>query len=335
MREIALKKRVGAWFGKRPLVASGRIFDARAGVPWWRRLLLPADFASQAVICQEENLECRKIVTEYLSIRESRHTATLKVAEARDYPRPPDDHPREFKNQRFTYIDNEENLKCHRCKGKGRIDCSPDVPCPSCKGRRTRNDFCFTCGGSGRAGQDQKEQCWACGGRGTRSEDCAACAGLYSGSTGRVKCNRCGGAGWAVCRTCAGAGERVRARLTTRRYTCSTESHFRLGSLGTDRLNNGLSPRHFESLPGNLLGQEFQPPSSDSVVLQRLGVYTFAVESRTCRYRKTEFCVNRISTSHGVKFVHRRLPWSIPRLISAGVISTLVICLLAAFPLAL
>ena len=255
--------------------------------------------------------------------------ATIKAGEARTYRRDMDNHPQEFRNQQITFIDKEEKLKCGRCKGKGRTDCSPDVPCPSCKGRRTRNEFCFTCGGSGRAGQDQKEQCWSCRGRGTRSEDCAACAGVYSGSTGRVKCNRCGGSGWLVCRTCAGAGEKVRARLTTRLYTCSEESHYRLGILGTDRFKNGLVPRHFASISGDLVHLEFQTSANETVVLQRLGVYRYAVASRICRYKETEFYVNRIATTHGVKFVTCNLPWSRPRLISAGVIGALAICLLA------
>lgn len=329
MRQIALKKRVVSWFGRGPLAQNDRIFDVRSGVAWWRRIFLPADFGSQAVICQEEGLECKKLVTEYLSVKEIHRTATLKVAEAREYHPAPDCHPREFRNQRLTSIDVAENLKCLRCNGKGRIDCSPDVPCPSCKGRRTRNDFCFTCGGSGRAGQDQKEQCWSCGGRGTRSEDCAACAGVYSGSTGRVRCKRCGGAGWIVCRTCAGAGEKVRVQLNTRHYACSAESHYRLGSLGPDRLRNGLAPRHFDSISGDLVHREFQTPSGDAVVLQRLGVYAYAVESRTYRYRETNFYVNRISSGNGVKFVSCNLPWSIPRLAAAGITGAVFICFLA------
>lgn len=334
MRQIALKKKVDALFSRRPLLAGDGVFDVWSGIEWWRRLFLPADFASQFVLCREENLECSKLVTEYLSVKESHRMATIKVGEARTYQRDLNSHPLDFRNRRITFIQNEETLKCSRCKGKGRIDCSPDVPCPSCKGRRTRNDFCFTCGGSGRAGQDQKERCWSCGGRGTRSEDCAACAGVYSGSTGRVRCKRCAGAGWVVCRKCAGAGERIRARLTTRHYTCSAESHYRLGSLRTDQLRNGLDPRHFGSISGNLINQEFQPPSSDTVVLQQLATYTYAVESRTYRYKGTEFNVNRISAGSGVKFVARNLPWSKPRLAAAGLLGSFVFGLSSALLLA-
>ncbi len=329
MRQIALKKRVVSWFGRRPLLPNARVFDAWSGVVWWRRLFLPADLGSQAVLCQEENLQCRKIVTDYLSVRERDRIATITVGEARTYQRDLSCHPWDFGNRRITFIQNEEKLKCRRCSGKGRIDCSPDAPCSSCRGRRTRNDFCFTCGGSGRAGQDQKEQCWSCGGRGTRSEDCAACASVYSGSTGRVRCRRCGGAGWVVCRSCAGAGEKVRARLTTRHYTRSAESHYQLGAMATDRFKKGLAPRHFGSLSGNLINQEFQPPFGDTVVLQRLGVYSYAVESRTYRYKSTEFYVNRITAGNGVKFVSCNLPWSIPRLAAAGIAGAVFICFLA------
>ena len=334
MRQIALKKKVGALLGKTLLPPATPVFDVWSGVAWWRRGFTPADLGSQAVLCQVENLECKRLVTEYLSLRESCRTATIRVGEALAYRRDLDSHPREFRNRRITFIRNEEKLKCQRCRGKGRIDCSPDVPCPSCKGRRTRNDFCFTCGGSGRAGQDQKEQCWSCSGRGTRSEDCVACAGVYSGSTGRVRCNRCGGAGWVVCRACAGAGEKVCAQLATRHYTGSIEDRYQLGSMCPGQLKNGLAPRHFASISGDLAGREFQTPTSEGVALQRLGVYTYAIESRTYRYKGRDFYVSRISSGGGVKFVSKNLPLSIARLFSAGVIGTLAICLLASLLLA-
>ena len=329
MRQIVLKKRVGSWIGRRPLPPAARVFDVWRGVGWWQRLLLPSDFASQAILCQEENLECRRLLTEYLSVSESRRIATLRVGEAREYGWDSPSHPSEFRNRRITFIENEERLKCNRCRGKGRIDCSPDVPCPSCRGRRIRNDFCFTCGGSGRAGQDQKEQCWSCGGRGTRSEDCAACSGIYSGSTGRVRCQRCGGAGWVVCRACAGAGEKLRVRLATRHYTCSAERHYQLGGLAADRFKNGLAPRHFGSFPGRLSFQEYQTPEGGTVVMQRLSVSCYAVASRIYRYRETDFWVNRISADDSVKFVTGNLPWSKPRLAAASIVGAMFIGFLA------
>jgi len=330
LRQIALKRRVDAWLGKRRLSPSARAFNGSSRLEWWRRLFLPTDFAELAVLCCEENLECREYVTEHLTICESFRTATIKVGEARKYHRYPGCHPREFRNQRITFIDNEEKLKCHRCKGIGKIDCSPEVRCPSCKGRRTRNEFCFACGGSGRASQDHNEQCWSCRGRGTRSQDCAACAGVYSSSTGRVRCNRCGGAGWVVCRTCEGAGEKVRATLIARRYSHSTERHYQLGGLAAGIFGNGLAPHHFKSIPGCLVHQEYQTPSDPAVILQRLGVYSYPVESKTYRYKGAEFHVNRIATGNGARLVSRNLPWSLPKLITAGVIGSLTVCLLAA-----
>ncbi len=330
MRQIALKRRVDAWLGKRQLSPSAQLFNVWSGLEWWRRLFLPIDFADLTVLCQEENLECREFVTEHLTVRESQRMATIKVSEAQKYHRDPGCHPREFKNQRITYIDNEEKLKCHRCKGKGKIDCSPEVRCPSCKGRRTRNEFCFACGGSGRASQDHNDQCWSCRGRGTRSQDCAACAGVYSSSTGRVRCNRCGGAGWVVCRSCAGAGEKVRATLIARRYSHSTERHYQLGGLGAGRFGYGLAPHHFKSIPGCLVHREYQAPSNPAVKLQRFGIYSYPVESKMYRYKGANFYVNRIATGNGARLVSRNLPWSLPKLISAGVIGSLAVCLLAA-----
>ena len=330
MRQTRLKSRVSAFLGRKHPSPTSRVSDEWSRIEWWRRLLLPADFASQVHFCRQENLEYRKFTTEYLTLRESQKVATIKAGEARTYSRNLSNHPREFSNQRITLIENEAKLRCHRCRGKGKIDCSPEVPCPSCKGRRTRNDFCFTCGGSGRAGQDHKEQCWSCRGRGTRSEDCATCAGVYSSSTGRVRCKRCGGAGWVVCRSCAGAGEKVRATLVTRKYTCSTEYHFLLAGLRPDQFSNGLTPHHFKTIPGYLVHREFRAPSSDAVILQRLGVYSYPVESKTYRYKGAEFYVNRIATGNGARLVSSNLPWSLPKLISAGVFGSLAVCLLAA-----
>ena len=325
MRQIALKRRVGALFGRIHLPPAMPVSDEWSQIEWWRRLFLPSDFKQHAVLTSEEILECRQFATEYLSLKESRRVATLQVSEARKYHRDLGCHPQEFRNQRVTFIEDEETLKCNRCRGKGRIDCSPEVRCPSCKGRRTRIDFCFTCSGSGRAGQDQKEQCWACRGRGTRSEDCAACAGVYGSSTGRVKCNRCGGLGWVICRPCAGAGEKVRARLVTRDYRRFTEDHFRLGSLDMDQYKNGLTLQHVKSVKGDLDKRELQTPASAGVVLQRLSEFSCAVSLRTYGYRDTRFYVNRISSGGGARVVTSNLPWSRPKAAAMSVLTAIVL----------
>ncbi len=319
------------------------------GIEWWRRWLLPSDFASQTVLHREETLECRKLVTESLTLEETRKTATLKVGDARKYDRAADGHTGELGNQpwdleshpwdlgsrRVTLIENEERVPCAKCRGKGRLDCSPQTPCPGCKGRRTRNEFCFACGGSGRAGHDNKEQCWSCGGKGTRSEDCAVCAGVYANSTGRVRCKRCNGMGWVVCRPCAGAGEKVRARLVTRHYTRSAEYHYQLGGLATDRFSNGLAPRHFKHTPEGPVHREFQAPAGKAVALQRLSIFSFAVESKTYRYRGADFHVNRIAAGSHARLITCNLPWSRPRLASAGIAGCLAACSIAALLLAL
>ena len=330
MRQIALKRRVGALFGRTHLLTATGVSDEWSQLAWWRRMLLPADFKGQVQLCQEETLECRKFTTEYLLLKESQKVATIQSREARTYHRDLDHHPREFRNQRLTFIANEEKLKCSRCGGRGRTSCSPEVRCPSCKGRRTRVEFCFTCGGSGRAGQNQNEQCWSCRGRGTRSEDCAACAGVYSSSTGRVTCRRCGGMGWVVCRTCAGAGEKVRARLVTRNYTCSAVYRLRLGCMDAGRLKNGLARRHFKSLTGDLVHRELQAPSNASTISQRLSVFSYAVNLRTYRYKETDFYVNCISSRNGDKSVSSRVPWSKGKLSLAASLSFLALSALLA-----
>ena len=310
MLQVALKRKVSALLGKRYLSPTTHVSNEWGRIEWWRRMFLPADVSSQAFPCHEENLECREFVTEAVSVQEKQKLVTLRVGETQKYRRDPDCCPQEFRNQRITFIADEEKVKCNRCKGKGKIDCSPEVPCPNCKGRRTRNDLCFSCKGSGRAGQDQREECWACRGRGARSEDCAACANVYSGSTGRVRCKRCGGSGWVVCRSCAGAGERVRAKLIIRNYTCSTDYQFRLDGLGPAQFRNGLAPNHFKSLPGNLVHQETQTPSKATAISQRLSVFSYRVESSTYSYKGADFHLNQISSDSGARLVTNRLPWS-------------------------
>jgi hypothetical protein len=132
-----------------------------------------------------------------------------------------------------------------------------------------------------------------------------------------------------VCRSCAGAGEKLRVRLATRHYTCSAENHYQLGSMAADRFKNGLTPRHFGSFSGDLLLQVLQPPGGGAVVMQRLNVFSYAVKSRTYRYRETEFWVNRISAHDGAKFVTGNLPRSRPRLAAASIFGALFIGFLA------
>ena len=320
-------------FGRTHFWASAGVFDEWGQLAWWRRILLPTDFKVQVLLCREETLECRKFTTEYLLVKESQKIAIIQSREARTYHRDLDHYPREFRNQRFTFITNEEKLECSRCGGRGSANCSPEVRCPSCKGRRTRVDFCFTCGGSGRAGLNQSEQCWSCRGRGIRSEDCAACAGVYSSSTGRVTCNRCGGMGWVVCRFCSGSGEKVRAKLITRDFTCSADYHLQLGSVDEGRLKNGLAKRHFKSLTGNLAHRELQAPSNAATVSQRLSVFSYAVNLRTYRYKETDFYVNRIYSRNGDKSVTSNVPWSKSKLSLAGGLSFLALSALVALSL--
>ena len=78
MRQIALKRRVDAWLGKRHLPPVAQAFNGRSGLEWWRRLFLPADFEALSILCREENLECRAFVTEHLTVRDSYRTATHK-----------------------------------------------------------------------------------------------------------------------------------------------------------------------------------------------------------------------------------------------------------------
>ena len=334
MRQIALKTRLGALLGHKHSPADIRSSRELTHVEWWRRWFLPSDFWSQVELCSRDSVHCRKFLTEYLSVRERRRVATVRVGDTQNYRRELDYHPEDFRNQRVTLIENEERISCGPCKGQGTIDCSPEMPCPNCKGRRTRKDYCFSCGGSGRSGAEGKEVCWPCGGRGIRSEGCAACADVYSSSTGRVRCGRCGGAGWVLCRRCAGAGAKVRANLVFRKYSLSTEVHYRMGGLEAGKFRYGLAPRHFRSLPGKLVKRETLSPASATAPVQRVSEFCYGVEVRTFRYKGSEFHLNRIDSSGGARRVWSNLPWSSPRLAFAGVLSAVAVTLVAAFLLA-
>lgn len=334
MRQIALKSRLVAllWQRNSPADAPGSSHGNH--VEWRRRWFLPSDFWSRIELCSQDSFDCRKYLTEYLSVRERRRVATIRVGDAQNYRRDPDYRPEDFRNQRVTLLENEERVSCARCKGQGRIDCSPEMPCPNCKGRRTRKDYCFSCGGSGRSGAEGKEACWTCGGRGIRSEGCAACADVYSGSTGRVRCGRCGGTGWVLCRRCAGAGATVRATLVLREYRLFTEVHFRMGGLEPDKFRYGLAPKHFRNMPGNLVKRETLAPATATAAVRRVSEFSYGVEVKTFRYKGAEFHLNRIVSNDGARRVSSNLPWSGPRLAFAGVLSATAIAALAAFLLA-
>ena len=334
MRQIALKTRLVALLGHWHSAGDTRGSSQGNPVEWWRRWLLPSDFWSRVELCSRDSVECRKYLTESLSVRERRRVATVRVGDAQNYRRGLDYRPEDFRNQRVTLLEESEKVSCGPCKGQGRIDCSPEMPCPNCKGRRTRKDYCFSCGGSGRSGAEGKEVCWTCGGRGIRSDGCAACADVYSGSTGRVRCGRCGGAGWVLCRRCAGAGARVRANLVLRKYSRSTEVHFQLGGLEPDKFRYGLAPKHFRNLPGNQVRQETQAPAAGTAALQRVTEFSYGVEVKTFRYKGAEFHLNRIASNGGARRVSSNLPWSSPRLTLAGALSATAVTVLATFLLA-
>ena len=334
MRQIALKIRFSALKVPRSSPGAAQGLGQWNDIEGWRRWFLPSDFWLRVESVREESLDCRKYLTESLKVSERRKVATVKVGDAQNYRRDLDYLPEEFKNRRVTFVEDEERITCGRCREQGRIDCSPEMPCPNCKGRRTRKDYCFSCGGSGRSGRDGNEECWTCGGRGIRSEGCAACADVYSGSTGRVRCGRCGGTGWVVCRRCAGAGVKVRANLVIRRYRPATEVHYRLGGLEVDRFRCGLAPKHFGTLPGNLVSQETLTPLGATVALQRSSEFSYGVEVRTFRYKGAEFYLNRIDSAGETRLVASNLPWSKPRLALAGFLGAIAVCAPAALLLA-
>jgi len=100
--------------------------------------------------------------------------------------------------------------------------------------------------------------------------------------------------------------------------------------MAPDRFKNGLSPRHFVSFSGHLSLQELQTPEGGAVVMQRLSVFSYAVESRTYRYKGADFYLNRISSGNGARLATANLPLSKCKLASTVIAGALVLAALPA-----
>ncbi|MFJ2743398.1 hypothetical protein ACIO3O_27520 [Streptomyces sp. NPDC087440] len=112
----------------------------------------------------------------------------------------------------------EGRMQCPRCKGAGRVDCPPRVPCEACKD----STACRSCDGStaGRHAQPEEPddddpervRCLKCR---TPGVACASCRGMgrincpECRTTGSVACPECAKAGTIPCGHCEGTGQKV------------------------------------------------------------------------------------------------------------------------------
>ena len=160
-----------------------------------------------------------------------------------------------------------------------------------------------------------EHHCMACSGRGkirTRGP-CDKCAGR-----GQRTCSKCGGSGYVTCRRCEGSGRLVQGDVITRKFSCSKELTYQLSGLGENEFKNGLDGKHFKSLEGDLIYQEFQPPAEPDTVLEQKSVHSYDVLSRHYSYNGSSFCLNHITSGSASKYVASGVPLSRTRTAIAG-----------------
>ena len=299
---------------------------------WLKRLFLPGDFLTGASMVGSENLVCRKTTMEYLDMNDQVEAKTMKGSEAGKYSTDVNYRPREFKNETLKILNNAAAIQCDNCSGRGDVTCrncsgrgeaacSPTQKCGRCSGAGQRRQDCYQCNGRGEVRQagflnTDKARCMTCSGSGKSIGPCDRCGGR-----GQTICDRCKGSGVATCGSCKGSGlldcarcgatgELVQGNVITRKFSRSTEQTYQLTGLPADEFKNGLDGKHFNSMTGDLVSEEFQPPAVSNIVLQRQSVHSYDVLSRRYSYQDAEFCLNKITSGSGSKYAASGLPLS-------------------------
>ena len=301
----------------------GVLLDEWRGQAWWQRLLLPGDFMDKVTLEEEEALTCHQTTIEYLTMSDVVEAETMKVKDSESYSTDLGYRPSEFKNETCDIITDAVSIRCQRCSGSGRVACG------RCSGDGwvscSTTMSCKRCNGSGKQ--------WNSYGRGRRDSPCGSCIG------GKVTCNKCGGRGSVICgrcRTtgkvqcgrCDGEGQLVSANVTYRKFTASAEFTHQLSNLAADQFKNGLAAKHFKSITGDLAFQQFEPPSSGEIVLQRRSVHSYDVLSCRYAYNDKKFYLNRITGGGSTKYATAGLPLSGKKIaITAAVVCALVLAL--------
>ncbi len=299
---------------------------------WLKRMLLPSDFMTGASVVGSENLVCRKTTMQYLNMNDQVEAKTMKGSEAGKYSTDVNYRPPEFKNETIKILNNAATVRCDVCSGRGDVTCgncsgrgetacSPTQRCGRCRGSGHSRGKCYQCNGRGKVDQagifnTNKERCMTCSGSGKAMGPCDRC-----GARGETICDRCRGSGIATCDSCKGSGllacarcgatgELVQGNVITRKFSHTTERSHQLTGLAVDEFKNGLDGKHFKSMTGDLVSEDFQTPASSDIVLQQRRVHRYDVISRRYSFNDGEFCLNRITTSDGMKYVTSGLPFS-------------------------
>ena len=298
---------------------------------WLRRLFLPGDFLPSVSVVGSENLVCYKTTMEYLEMNDQVKAKTMKRSEARRYSTDLNYRPQEFKNETRKILNNATVIRCNdcsghgevtcqKCSGRGESACSTTQKCGRCDGAGQRRQTCNRCNGSGEdryAGNiPVKPRCPDCHGSGQDRGRCDDCLGRGQTTckrckgSGRITCGSCRGSGLLDCDRCGATGELVAGNVITRKFSRSTEWSYQLTGLPADEFKNGLDGKHFKSMTGDLVSEEFQPPAASNIVLQRQSVHSYDVLSRRYSYQDAEFCLNKITSGSGSKYAASGLPLS-------------------------
>ena len=78
---------------------------------------------------------------------------------------------------------------------------------------------------------------------------------------------------------------------------------YQLSGLAENEFKNGLDGKHFKSMSGDLIYQEFQPPADPNTVMEQKSVHSYDVLSRSYTYRDAQFSLNRITSGEALKYV--------------------------------
>ena len=299
---------------------------------------------------------CHKTTMEYLLMNDQVERKVVKTWEANRYSGDLDYRPEEFKNETIKILTDARVLTCgtcsghgkvtcNRCSGNGSFPCDTTTKCDRCGGKGERSDTCGACGGTRKVvtGQGRfgpiEGSCRSCT-SGLRMTTCSRCEGR-----GRVTCSRCGGTGLrgcdrcdrsgiVQCKNCGGEGKLVHGNFITRKFVCSTKRTYQLTGLAADEFKNGLAEKHFKSMPGNLVLEEFQTPATNDIVYQKHSGHTYDVLSHHYTYGDTQFCLNRITSDSASKYVGSGVPWSkIKAVAASGVFLVAVVAVAAALVL--
>ena len=286
------------------------------------RWLLPRDFLTEVQPGDGvDESTCTKRTTKSLTVSERETIKTLKVREQVKYTTPIGYMPTGFKNETVHIMRDGAAANCNTCYGRGAVECPPEVLCPLCGGTAQAQGQCRHCEGTGLvtvfgegAPRARTVRCRRDGCRdGIYQGDCPRCRsphGTRHGSTGKIQCPRCNGAGELPCRACASEGQVIHAKILTRKFSHRTDVVFNSDGLDRNKFRNGIKRYHFWRLKGNLLSDDIEEyPDRAGVVRRQETVEVFDIRTATFTYKGKPFTVSSIM-GEKEKFITAKAPFA-------------------------